>query len=377
MLSFFFEIDFKALLLLACAFPIFYYLWKWQQTFAKPTISFSNLSALSTKSTKVAWAFLPQVLLLTAFGSFVLAFIDPHFLVDRRLDSTGAALPQKMPTEGIAIYLVLDQSGSMKEKVAVQTSDSFGLISKIDLLKKVSKQFIIGDPKLALKGRPDDMIGLIFFARAAHVMAPLTLDHTAILEELDKFQPVGDRNQDGTSIGYAIFKTANMIAATRHYAQDLISKGEPAYTIKSSVMILITDGLQDPNPLDKGKRLRNIDVPEAAAYAKEQGVRLYIINVEPKLGTADYAPYRNIMQRAAELTGGKFYMVDSSKNLEQIYTEIDGLEKSALPDPLAIDKDQRPDLYRRVSWYPYLIGLGLLSLLSSILLEAFVFRRVP
>lgn len=367
------HIDLLAIVLLAISFPLFYYLWRWSKGFIEPYIGFSNVRELVGGTGWAPWSNFPKWLYWTALASFSLAFIDPHFFVAKK----GGSQTIQTPTEGIAIYLVLDQSGSMAEQVAVETDEGLVMLSKIDLLKKVSEQFIEGDPKLGLGGRPDDMIGLVFFARAAKVMAPLTLDHRTLLKELSRFNVIGIPDHDGTSIGYAIFKTANLIAATRHYAQELIGKGKPAYIIKNSVIILITDGLQDPNPLDKGKRLRNMDVPEAAQYAKDQGVKLYIINVEPGMSSEEFAPYRNIMQRAAELTGGKFFMVGMTGSLASIYASIDKLEKSAIPEVPGLDKAKRPDLYHRVSVYPYLIAFGMLCLLTAIVLESFIIRRVP
>jgi Ca-activated chloride channel family protein len=197
------------------------------------------------------------------------------------------------------------------------------------------------------------------------------------LKELNAFNTVGERDQDGTSIGYAIYKAASLIAATRHYAEALAEKKEPAYTIKSEVIILLTDGLQDPNPLDKGKRLRNMDVPEAALYAKSQGIHLYIVNVEPQLNDEQFAPYRHIMQKAAASSGGRFYMVDEKGNLDKIYHDIDQLEKGLIREPLSRNKDQRPDLYRKISFYPYLTALAAACLLCYIFFETYFFRRVP
>lgn len=368
-----FELDLKALFV-ACVFGVLiFFLLKWRKGFLDPHLYFSDIKALETERGWLRWANLPRDLAWVSLFSFLLAFTDPHLLIDRQDKNFSDDF--KSSKEGIAIYLVLDQSGSMAEEISIGRHS----LRKIDLLKLVTRKFIAGDPNSGLKGRPNDLIGLMAFARGAHVLSPLTLDHAAVLSELATFAPIGQRDQDGTSIGYAIFKTANMIAATKHYAQELIKKGEPAYTIKSTVMILITDGMQDPNPLDKGKRLRNMDIPEAAAYTKEQGIRLYIVNVEPKLSTEEYAPYRNIMRRAAESTGGKFYMADRTTNLEGIYQDIDRLEKSALPEDqqLQFNKEQRPDLYRRLSFYPYLIAFGLLSLLASLFLETIVFRRIP
>lgn len=371
-----FAVDSGLCLLVLSSAVLFFFLWRWRRSFLEPSFYFSDITIFSSRGLRTRAAALPMILIWMALIAFSLAFIDPRVFIDRQGTN---AMADQMPIEGIAIYLVLDQSGSMKEKVVVELpSGQLETISKIDLLKKVSKQFIEGDKSLGLKGRSNDMLGLVYFARAAQVMAPLTLDHRTILEELNKFDAVKNRSEDGTSIGYAIYKTANMIASTKHFAQELIERGEPAYTIKSSVIILITDGLQDPNPLDKGKRLRNMDVPEAAEYAKEQGVRLYIVNVEPKLGTEEFAPYRHIMQRAAEATGGKFFMVDNASSLQKIYREIDQLERSALPEMDQLgQKDKRPDLYSRVSFYPYLVAIGLFCLFVSILLQATLLRRVP
>jgi len=379
----FFEVDKFACLLMAIGGLITYFLWRWSYQFATPFLFFSDLSTFLSNKGKALWTKWPKTCLYCGLGSFALAFIDPHLLLDRNIwgpPPPANSTNREPPTEGIAIYLILDQSGSMKEEVPVQLpSGAIQMESKIDLLKQVTKEFIVGDPSLGLDGRPNDLIGLIFFARAARVMVPLTLDHDAVLEQLAKFQPIQDPTQDGTSIGYAIFKTANLIAATRHYAEELIKKGEPAYTIKNSIMILITDGLQSPSPLDQGKRLRNMDIPEAAAYAKEKGIHLYIVNIEPGLSTEEFAPFRHIMEKAAQSTGGKFYLVSGGTNLEDIYRDIDSLEKSKIPAPpgVVIEKDKRPDLYRRLSFYPYLIAFGLLCLFLGIGLDTTLLRRVP
>lgn len=380
LLAFSFAIDWIPLFIAAATAIVLTVMQRAVPLFEKPHIAFSSTDFSNPQTWISRWHKLPEILLWTAFALFSLAWIDPRFYVEKKPSATSNESiplpPSQQPVEGIAIYLILDQSGSMRESVPTGRRREE---VKIDLLKEVTKKFIQGDASTALQGRPNDMIGLVSFARGATVLSPLTLDHQAVLQELSNLAPVAEREQDGTSIGYAIFKTANLIAATRHYAEALVTKGEPAYTIKNSVMILITDGMQDPNPLDKGKRLRNIDVPEAAAYAKEQGIKLYIINVEPKLSTENFAPYRRVMQRAAESTGGRFFMIDQTGSLDRIYREIDLLEKSSLPAEVRppADFDRLPDRYQRLSLYPYLIALGLLSLLASILLQTTVMRRTP
>ena len=373
--SFSFGWDFRALLGISALLFVAYILEKQKKSFSTPHLLFSSIKNFGKGSLKLKAAKLPTYLFISTLILFSLAFIDIHFFKAKGFSTDKENKEQVTPTEGIALYFILDQSGSMSEVVRSRQHKE---ISKVDLLKEVTAKFIQGDPSINLFGRSNDMIGLIAFARSARVLSPLTLDHEAVLRALAHLAPVKTKDSDGTSIGYAIFKTANMIAATRKYANEMIKDNQPSYNIKNSVMILVTDGLQDPNPLDKGKRWRNMDFKEAAEYAKRQNIRLYIVNVEPSLSTENYAPYRHLMEKAAELTGGKFYEVDSSGNLEEIYREIDRLEKSVLPYPKEnIDKINRPDLYTKFSFSNLFIVFGLLTFLVGLTLDMTLFRRVP
>ncbi len=184
-------------------------------------------------------------------------------------------------------------------------------------------------------------------------------------------------------MGYAIFKTANLLTATRHFAQELKEKGQPAYDIKSATIVLVTDGLQDPSPLDKGNRLRTIELDDAAAYAKSQGIRLYLINIDPQISTSQFAPHRRQMQRITELTGGQLYLLNEPQELQQIYAAIDQLEKGSIQieGTSKTSTEAKSELmkthYDRFSLSPFLIAIGLLSLFSAIILETTWLRRVP
>src|SRR5262249_48328381 len=135
---------------------------------------------------------------------------------------------------------------------------------------------------------PNDLIGAISFARSAIVLSPLTLDHEAVISSIKRLKIPQDLNQQGTVIGYAIFKTANLIAAMR---QNLSEQ----YKLHDALLVLVTDGFQDPNPLDKGRRFRTMDVDEASDYAKEQGVRVFIVNVDPSINTEKFLPNKHQM----------------------------------------------------------------------------------
>lgn len=243
--------------------------------------------------------------------------------------------------EGQAIYLVLDQSGSMEGP-------------KIQSLKQVAKAFI--------ESRPGDLLGVVAFARTANVLAPLTLDHALVLDALKNLTVVTTPDENGTAIGYAIYKTANLIAATRQFMQG-------KFRLKGAVIVLVTDGLQDPNALDNDNPLRSQDIPEAAAFAKEQNIHLYIINVEPTMSLDQYAAHRNQMRKAAESTGGQFYLADTSDVLADVFKAINTLEKTTLPPPPVIPPGE--------SMTPLFIALAILTMLAAIVLQTTVFRRFP
>lgn len=310
--------------------------------------------AMPQKTLKQKLSSLTSYLIGGTFVIWLIALLDPH------ITEPSASHKTHPVHQGIAIYLILDQSGSMGQTVGKSAE------RKMDLMKKITAQFIYE--------RPSDLIGLVSFARGAQVLAPLTMDRDVLLEELKQLDLVGDREQDGTAIGYAIYKTANLIAATRHFAKELNASGKKGYDMKGAVMILVTDGFQDPNPLDKGKHLRNIDIDEAAAYAQKEGIKLYIVNVEPSLGTEEFAPHRRLMERSAELTGGKFYFVDKNLSLSDIYNDINRLEKSQV---FAGDKKAKKAYQRVFSLYPYFIVAGLITLFGSFLLKTTWLRKIP
>lgn len=336
-----------------------------------PSLAFSRLSDLKLISWRSRLASLPSKLHIAALCFFMIAFIDPHFLLPKSSDTQQKNLSlRELPTEGIAIYLVLDQSGSMAEPVEATTENGkTKLIPKIDLLKRVTKQFILN--------HPSDLIGLVSFARVPRVLVPLTLDREALFKQLNQIQVAKNADEDGTAIGYAIYKTANLLAATRHFANDSQQQGRPPYTIKSAVIIVVTDGFQDPSHLDQGNRLRTLELDDAAAYTKSQNIRLYVVNIDPALSTAQYAPQRRQLQKITALTGGKFYLVSDSQALQDIYTDIDRLEKGTISQEASAQTIDHQSNFNRFSIYPFFLILGIFCLFLSLFLESTLLRKIP
>lgn len=374
-----FEIDIWALLLAGLAIAAVVGLLRWKSTFAMPQIFISEYKALTNQfvSWKVRWSKIPQYLMYAALGLFILAFVDPHLQLPRQ----GPA-ETIIPTEGIAIYLLADISSSMNEKTSSRASRAAsGKLTKIELLKKVAADFVLGNPSVGLTGRPQDAIGLVTFARVANVVVPTTQDHAEVAQAISELQTVKDKTQDGTALGYAIFKGVNLLDAESNFAKQTKNQEKPAIDILSKVLVVITDGFQEINPKDIGNPLRDKSLEQAAAYAKEKNVRLYVVNVEPAFSSEEFLPHRHLMERITGLTGGQFYHIQDTTHLDQIYAALNKLQKSIIPsnqqDLQELSKDQQPHRYRRMSIYPYLIGAGMVLLFLSILMKTIVLRQIP
>ena len=124
-----------------------------------------------------------------------------------------------------------------------------------------------------------------------------------------------------------------------------------------------------------------MDLEEAAAFAKKEKVRLYFISVNPRLATDALAPNRHLMRRTAKMTGGQLFLADPPESLSRVFKQIDQLEKSQLPlyqqAFLKLPKDKQPNRYRRISFYPLFIGIGMLAVASAWILAGTWLRRLP
>ncbi len=209
---------------------------------------------------------------------------------------------QDVSTEGIDIILALDISGSMLSRDFKP--------DRLEASKNVATEFI--------SGRPYDRIGLVIFSGEAFTQCPLTTDHAVLINLLRQVK--SGMIEDGTAIGTGLATAINRI------------KDSDA---KSKVIILLTDGVNNRGEI----------APEtAASIAKLYGIRVYTIGV----GTEGMAPYpvqtpygiqyqdmpveidEGLLKEIAQTTGGKYFRATDNDKLEQVYQEIDKMEKSKI-----------------------------------------------
>ena len=261
--------------------------------------------------------------------------------------------PIRNVTDGIAIQMVLDRSGSMTAGMQYRGE----LITRFEAVKSVFADFVLGNGR-ELAGRPDDLIGIIAFAGYPDTISPLTHSREALeglLKELDTIRQPG---KDGTAIGDAIALGAARLKTAEEELQ-LAGDREERFEIKSKVLILLTDGEQNA-----GKR----SPAQAAALAREWGIKIYTIGVASSAGGGFSTQAAELLERIAEPTGGLFRLASDERSLRAVYEEIDRLEKTEVE---AIQ-------YLSVREYfpPFaLAALGLLVL--EILLTATLLRRLP
>ena len=242
--------------------------------------------------------------------------------------------------EGIDIVMAMDVSGSMLARDLKP--------DRLTAAKQVASDFV--------KDRPGDRMGLVIFSGETFTQVPLTTDHGVMLNMLAEMK--NGLIDDGTAIGDGL-----ATAISRLKDSEAVSK----------VVILLTDGMNNAG---------SVDPYPAAEIAKLYGIRVYTIGV----GTYGTAPYpvqdffgRTVMQQIkveiderllttiATSTGGKYFRANNNKKLDEIYQEIDKLERSKI----------EVTEFRRLheEFYP-LVAWAIVLLLLEFLLRKTIFRTL-
>ena len=289
--------------------------------------------APQTLRQRLLWV--PDALRCITFALIIIAMARPQTF-------TGWGEKQ---VEGIDIMLAMDISTSMLAKDLTP--------NRIEASKAVAAEFI--------SDRETDNIGLTIFAGEAFTQCPMTTDHAALLALLKNVRTdLAARGTiaDGTAIGMGL---ANAISRLEE------SKA------KSKVVILLTDG---------SNNMGEISPNTSAEIAKSLGIRVYTIGVGTK-GIASYpvavaGGYQDIsiqvdidentLKAIADETGGQYYRATNTKELMNIYNEIDKLERTKFN---VKNYSKAYDIFQ-----PFILG-AIITLILELLLRITYFRRKP
>jgi len=296
--------------------------WSWLSERRRAPIRFSNTSRIPRSAE--SWSLRARTV-LPVLRSLALILLVVSIARPRKADELT-----RIQTEGVAIELVVDRSGSMNQDDF--TGPRGRKKTRLQAVKDVVHGFVRGDGR-DLKGRQGDLLGLTVFARYPDTECPLTRDHDHLLKMLDKVRvphgtPAQLEQEDGTAIGDALLLAVERI---RNIGRRLL-KSE-TFKIKSRAIILLTDGMQN-----SGK----YQPTQAAEAAKALGIKVYTIGAAPRFQEMRAGPFtlgrqrvpidEDSLKKVAKMTGGKYFRATDAGSLAAIYTEIDRLERSTIDE---------------------------------------------
>ena len=224
------------------------------------------------------------------------------------------ARPQKMDVstrtktnKGIDIVMAIDVSSSMLAQDLKP--------NRLTALKQVAASFI--------DERMSDRIGLVIYAGESYTKTPITSDRAIVKNSLREIQFEG-LIEDGTAIGMGLATSVNRLKDSR---------------AKSKVIILLTDGVNNSG---------FIDPKIASELAIEYEIKTYTIglgsngtarapvgllpNGQFQYGMTKVEIDEDLLKNIAKNTGGLYFRATDNKKLEEIYDEINKLEKTEIEE---------------------------------------------
>jgi Ca-activated chloride channel family protein len=267
-------------------------------------------------------------------------------------------LRTRVSTEGIAIAMVVDVSGSMAELDFEWHQER---ISRLEAVKRVFGLFVAGGEGPDgehLEGRPDDLMGLVTFATRPESVCPMTLSHSVLLRLLNAEQPRSIPTESQTNIGDAIL-----------WGLHQLETAGP----RRKIMVLLSDGEHNVappawKPRPAAQLAANLHVP---IYAIDAGGDAPGTEPAPNGQTSpaeDRANGQRTLQAVAKITSGRYFQAHDAKSLLAVCQEIDQLERQEI---------QSFQYRRYYEGYPWFGLASLVCLVGVQLLEMTVWQRIP
>jgi len=227
---------------------------------------------------------------------------------------SGLARPQTVDVsirtktnKGIDIIMAIDISSSMLAQDLKP--------DRLSALKRVAAAFV--DDRLS------DRIGLVVYAGESYTKTPITSDNNIVSRALLGIVYDGVI-EDGTAIGMGLATSVNRLKDSK---------------AKSKVIILLTDGVNNSG---------FIDPKIATELAVEFNIKTYTIglgsngtarapvgvlpNGKFQYGMTKVEIDETLLKEIAEATGGLYFRATDNKKLEEIYAEINKLEKTEIEE---------------------------------------------
>ena len=237
------------------------------------------------------------ILRLLALGAIIVALARPQ---------TEDISTRTKTTKGIDIVMAIDVSSSMLARDLKP--------NRLSALKDVAADFI--------KKRPNDRIGLVVYAGEGYTKTPVTTDKSIVLNALSEI--TYGQLEDGTAIGMGLATSVNRLKES---------------TAKSKIIILLTDGVNNSG---------FIEPQTASDLAIEFSIKTYTIGLGTNGNALSPIAYNadgsfrygmrqveideELLKEIAQATGGRYFRATDNESLEEIYDEINKLEKTEIEE---------------------------------------------
>ena len=235
---------------------------------------------------------------LCAIGLIILAIARPQ---------TVDISTRTKTNKGIDIVMAIDVSSSMLAQDLKP--------DRLTALKRVASEFI--------EDRRSDRIGLVVYAGESYTKTPITSDKNIVKSSMREINFQG-LIEDGTAIGMGLATSVNRLKDSK---------------AKSKIIILLTDGVNNSG---------FIDPKIATELAVEFGIKTYTIGIGSngtalapvgilpngkfKYGLTKVEIDEALLKEIALKTGGIYFRATNNQKLEEIYQEINKLEKTEIEE---------------------------------------------
>lgn len=264
----------------------------------------------------------------------------------------------------VLIVMALARPQTMDVSTRTRTNKGIDIVMAIDISSSMLAQDLKPNRLAALKrvaasfvdDRVSDRIGLVIYAGESYTKTPITSDRAIVKNALGEIQFEG-LIEDGTAIGMGLATSVNRLKDSR---------------AKSKVIILLTDGVNNSG---------FIDPKIASELAVEYQIKTYTIglgsngtarapvgllpNGKFQYGMTKVEIDEELLKTIAKNTGGLYFRATDNKKLEEIYAEINKLEKTEIEEFKYYNYDEK---------FRPLILLALALLLLEWLMRNTLFR---
>ncbi|MAJ82794.1 MAG: aerotolerance regulator BatA [Flavobacteriaceae bacterium] len=268
---------------------------------------FSNLESFDSKTLKSKLYPLINIFRIITLLLVIVALARPQKISNSTRTKTSS---------GIDIVIAVDISSSMLAQDLKP--------NRLEALKKVASQFI--------NDRINDRIGLVIYAGESYTKTPVTSDKDVVIKSLSDITFDGII-EDGTAIGMGLATSVNRLKESK---------------AKSKVIILLTDGVNNSGFIDPSTAAdlaANFEIKTYTIGLGTNGNARAPVALNPngsfRFGMTKVEIDEELLKNVASKTGGLYFRATDNKKLEEIYNEINKLEKTEVEEIKYSDSEEK------------------------------------